>query len=206
MGRVTAGITPEQRSALQWLASFTDPSTYLAGGVAVAIRLGHRLSRDLDLFTPSGDPATLADSIVQSGAPAQIISRGPGTLHLEVEGIPASILRYAYPLLSEPEQVADLPVPVASIDDLICMKLSAIGGRGARKDFWDLHALVSATGRGLGPALAAFQRKYASEDVGHVVRSLVYFADAEAEPMTAGLTELHWSRIRSDLEAWVRDL
>jgi len=27
------------------------PATYLAGGVAVAVHLGHRRSRDLDLFT-----------------------------------------------------------------------------------------------------------------------------------------------------------
>lgn len=74
------------------------------------------------------------------------MTRAEGTLHLEVSGIPASILRYPYPLLHPPEHLPGIPIPVASFDDLICMKLSAIAGRGARRDFWDLHAMLTARG------------------------------------------------------------
>ncbi|WP_437590398.1 nucleotidyl transferase AbiEii/AbiGii toxin family protein [Sorangium sp. So ce1000] len=80
----------------------------------------------------------------------------------------------------------------------------AVRDSGARRDFWDLHALLTSRGRSLGEALDAYARKYAAEDVGHVVRSLAYFADAEAEPMPAGMTEERWTQIRSDLVAWVR--
>ena len=102
--------------------------------------------------------------------------------------------------------VPGLPVPVASVEDLSCMKLSAIAGRGAAKDFWDLHAMLTARGESLAVALARFQKKYSAEDVGHVVRSLAYFADAEAGPMPAGLTNQHWQRVRADIEGWVRGL
>ena len=46
------------------------------------------------------------------------------------------------------------------IDDLACMKLSAIAGRGLARDFWDLHELIVASGRSLPEMLAAFRRKY----------------------------------------------
>ncbi len=83
--------------------------------------------------------------------------------------------------------------------------MSAIAGRGAARDFWDLHELL-ARDRTLEQALGAYQRKFAAEDIGHVVRSLVYFDDAEAEPMPAGLAQPHWARIKTDLRAWVEAL
>jgi hypothetical protein len=39
-----------------------------------------------------------------------------------------------------------------------------------------------------------------------VVRSLVYFADAEAEPMPVGLAKEQWELVKSDLTNWVRTL
>jgi hypothetical protein len=197
-------LLPAQRAALEKLAQLVEPSTYLAGGVAVALRLHHRQSRDLDLFTIASDPSALAASVVDSDI--RILARSQGTLQLEVGGVPASILRYNYPLLGPPELVPGIAVPVASLDDLECMKLAAIAGRGAARDFWDLHALLTARRRNLRQALDAYTRKYAAEDIGHVVRSLVYFTDAEAEPMPTGLTEEHWKQIRADLVAWVRAL
>lgn len=98
---------------------------------------------------------------------------------------------------------AGLPVDVASIDDLLCMKLSAIVRRGAARDFWDLHAMLTATGRSLRDALDVFAAKHPTVDPGHVLRSLVYFDEAEAEPLPAGLDAARWAAIRRDLEAWV---
>ncbi|AGP33417.1 hypothetical protein SCE1572_02155 [Sorangium cellulosum So0157-2] len=195
-------LSSAQRKALEVLARAVEPSTYLAGGVAVALRLHHRQSRDLDLFTAESDPARWVPALV--GPTIRVLTRAEGTLYLEVEGVPASILRYGYPLLGPPESLPGVPLPVASLDDLECMKLSAIAGRGARRDFWDFHALLTSRGRNVEQALEAYARKYAAEDVGHVVRSLAYFADAEEEPMPGGMTEERWMQIRSDLIAWVR--
>jgi hypothetical protein len=201
-----AAITDAQRRALDVLAPVLDASTYLAGGVAVALRLAHRSSRDLDLFVPRGDPAVLADALGERASELRITGRSAGTLHVEVLGVPASVLRYAYPDLEAHEKREDLPVPLASVSDLVCMKLSAIAGRGAAKDFWDLHAMLQARGMRLAEALALFRRKYVAEDIGHVVRSLAYFADAESAPMPAGLTPEGWIEIRSDMERWVKAL
>ena len=66
--------------------------------------------------------------------------------------------------------------------------------------------MLTARGQRLREALDAYGRKYTVEDVGHVVRSLVYFADAESEPMPIGLTQEDWERIKADLREWVREL
>jgi nucleotidyltransferase AbiEii toxin of type IV toxin-antitoxin system len=93
-----------------------------------------------------------------------------------------------------------------SVKGLVCMKLSAIASRGKARDFWDLHELLGESGTSLAEALVWYRQKYSAEDIGHVVRSLAYFADAESEPFPRGLTLEHWRTIAHDLEVRVREL
>lgn len=183
------------------LAPLLGETFYLAGGVAVAAHLAHRTSRDLDLFATKA-PDDLR-SLLGRLSDVQIESRAPGTLHLRVDKTPVSLIEYPSPLLAPASQVANLPIPVASIDDLACMKLSAIVGRGAARDFWDLHTIVTHTSRPLMYFLDAFRRRYPIEDIGHVIRSLVYFGDA-GTPLPKGLSQSQWARIQHDFNTWVR--
>jgi hypothetical protein len=108
-----------------------------------------------------------------------------------------------------PEQLEVLDgfaLPVAAQADLVCMKLSAIANRGARRDFWDLDVLLSSADLSLKAALELYRLKYPVEDVGHVVRSLAYFADAEAEPMPSDMTPEEWERIKASLSERVKAL
>ncbi len=206
---MTARITARQLDVLRILAPLLEPNTYLAGGVAVANTLGHRFSYDLDLFVPQDfDSERLQERLVAQAPGARILSRAERTLHLELDGIPVSILGYRYPTLKEPSREAELPVPVASLDDLACMKISAIAGRGAAKDFWDVHDLLvhGVAGGSLDGALELYCRKYVNTDRGHVIRSLVYFADADAAPLPLGLTREHWDEIRASFRARVKAL
>jgi hypothetical protein len=196
-------ITSNQRLALAKLAPLLQDGFYLAGGVAIAAHLSHRISRDLDLFA-TRDPTVLQSDLDHLPG-VTIESRAPGTIHLKVDGVPVSLIEYRYPLLMPPESCADLPVPVASLDDLACMKLSAIAGRGLARDFWDLHTIVTRTARPLREFLETFTRKYPVEDIGHIVRSLVYFGDASG-PLPAGLSPERWEAIQRDFETWVRTL
>jgi hypothetical protein len=203
------GITEPQRRALARLGPFLDAETYLVGGVAVALTLEHRRSLDLDLFVPAEvEEDRLAERLAAAIPELRIVGRARGTLHCELEGVPISILAYRYPTLAPPATRDDVAVPVASADDLVCMKLSAIAGRGAAKDFWDLELLLEhgAASGTLAGALRLFERKYASEDVGHVVRSLAYFGDADAAPLPAGLDAKTWAGVKAKVAARVRAL
>ena len=206
---VSAPMTPAQRAALVTLAPALEPGTYLAGGVAVALFAHHRTSLDLDLFLAHGFDADRVAERLQAAIPGlRVTSRAEGTLYLEVSGVVVSMLAFRYPTLVPPANAHELPVPVASPEDLCCMKLSAIAGRGAAKDFWDLDELLR---RGVGGgtlegALALYSRKFATEDVGHVVRALAYFGDANAAPLPRGLTSERWAEIQRTMAARVRAL
>lgn len=85
------------------------------------------------------------------------------------------------------------------------MKLAAITSRGSRKDFVDLWLLISRH-RPLPDCLEFFRRKFATRDIGHVVRSLIYFDDADDEPPLRLLIDIDWQSVKRDLVAWVEEL
>jgi hypothetical protein len=208
---MTFGITTPQRSALRLLGPALPNDAYLAGGVAVALTFGHRTSRDLDFFLPTDfDPERLSEQLQSTlaGAALEITNTAASTLYLELDGVPASIISYRYPLLAPAEPVPELGTRVASLDDLACMKLSAIASRGAARDFWDLQTLIEGGTAGgvLTRALALYRRKFTTDDIGHVVRGLAYFGDADAAPLPTGLDPRRWSAIKAWFSRAVAEL
>ncbi len=197
-------ITPAQRAALQKLAPVLAEAFYLVGGIAITARLHHRASRDLDLFSAQDPTARQVELEALGGV--IVTGRSAGSLHLAVDGVPTTLLQYRYPTLDAPMLVSELPIALASTKDLVCMKLSAIGGRGLARDFWDLHALMTDAAWSLATCLELFRQKYPVEDVGHVMRSLAYFGDALSAPLPPELSPEHWSAIEHDFERWLREL
>jgi hypothetical protein len=101
-------------------------------------------------------------------------------------------------LLATTESRTGIAVPIASREDLACMKISAIAGRGAAKDFWDLDVILQhgVANGDLSLLLGAYARKFPVEDVGHAVRSLAYFGEADAAPLPLGLSAEGWRTIK----------
>jgi Nucleotidyl transferase AbiEii toxin, Type IV TA system len=179
---------------------------YLAGGTALAIYLGHRESVDLDWFTSDGigDPLILADALRADGLPFDVSGVAPGTLHGSAEDVKLSFLEYRYPLLRPVLPWPEYGCSLASMEDLACMKLSAIGSRGAKKDFIDLYALGK-TKFSLAQMLAFYQEKFETTDLLHVLSSLTYFDDAEAEDTPKLLWNLDWREIKRTVGEWVTE-
>jgi hypothetical protein len=103
---------------------------YLAGGTALALRLGHRISQDLDLFA---NIETLNDHLRLSIVEAlrnryaiELLQDSVLGLVLTADGQPASFFSYGYPLLDPTDVVSG--VQVAGIRDIGLMKLDAIAG------------------------------------------------------------------------------
>lgn len=171
---------------------------YLAGGSAVAYHLSHRRSNDLDLFSArrDADLERVADQL--SGIRGTVvIAQTDAALKIRLGGVLIDIVRYPYPPLSKPKAGPE-GFPVARLADLAAMKLSAIATRGIRRDFWDLHEILTRSRLTLGAALEAYAERFGvrKSDLYHVLRSLTYFDDAERDPMPRGLTKAHWRSIR----------
>lgn len=211
MGGMKHKPTLAQLNALRALGPALPPDAYLAGGVAVALTFGHRTSVDLDFFVPADfDPVRLAEQL-RARLPNRtfaVTSTAESTLYFELDGVPASVIAYRYPLLQPVDGTQELGTRVASLQDLASMKLAAIAQRGAARDFWDLHTLLEGgTAEGsLGRALELYRRKFRTDDIGYVVRSLAYFGDAESEPLPTGLDPTKWDAIKAWFEHAIRAL
>lgn len=194
-------LTPNQLRALARLKAIDALRPfYLAGGTAVAFHLGHRVSRDLDLFGSMRDVDldSLQRVLTQHLPDLEVLAITDATLQVKLEGLPIDLVRYAYAPL-EPTKAGPAGFSVAGKLDLAVMKLAAIAHRGLRRDFWDLHELITRGGVSLEPALDAYLKRFgkAEPDLYHVLRSLTFFDDAEQEAlMPAGLTATHWEAIR----------
>lgn len=187
-----------QKSVLAALRGVALPAGfYLAGGTALALHLGHRRSVDLGFFSHGAFENAQVLSVLRQVGDTTVRQGEPGTLRGEVAGVQLSLIRYEYPLL-EPLQPFAFGPPIAGIRDVACMKLSAIMGRGSRRDFVDLHA-VCRQGLSLAEIYQWFQRKYAgiAYDPYHVARSLVYFVEAEDEPMPRMLEPVGWDEVKT---------
>ena len=196
-----------QQQVLRQVAAFVNQQDfYLGGGTAVAIQLGHRRSVDLDWFTKGeiSDPLALASDLQEAGIPFHVTDVEKGTLHGMVRGVRLSFLEYRYPPLFPPVDWPEYRTRLATLEDLACMKLSAVGGRGAKKDFIDIYAL--GTERfSLSQMLTLYQRRYKAGDLGHTIFALTYFDDAEEEAAPEMLWSVGWKEIRSTIEDWVRE-
>jgi hypothetical protein len=198
-------LSEEQRRTLDRLRPPSQElGLYLAGGTAIAIHLGHRTSHDLDLFsrTPDLDLERVRSNLVELSN-AEVTSISDATLALLVDGVPVDVVRYPYPLLN-PTTPGPGTFPIASLEDLATMKLAATSRRGIRRDFWDLYEIFRSGNLTLPDMLTSYSRRFGvkESDLYHVVRSLTFFDDAEADSlMPEGLTDEKWSEIK----AWFLD-
>lgn len=179
---------------------------YLAGGTALALRLGHRESDDLDLFSSQlEDVSGLQARLLGALPDLAVTSTAPRTLYALVGGVQVSFFGYRYPALACADEPAPGVLPLAGVADIAAMKLAAIASRGSRKDFVGLWFILQ-QGITLEQTLDWFRRKYAMTDLGHVVRALVYFDDADAQPELRMLRPAEWVDVKDSLRRAVERL
>lgn len=178
---------------------------YLAGGTAVALQLGHRISYDLDFFTEEVFDEELLLPEIKKIADFQLETIAWRTILGKFEDVKFSIFSYKYPLLYEAKKFGRLNV--IDIRDIAAMKVAAIAARGAKRDFVDLY-FICQEGPSLEKTISFYDQKYknlATTKI-HIMKSLVYFDDAEPEEMPEMLKEISWSRIKKYFENEVKKL
>ncbi len=172
---------PAQCLARQLFPAMAQHRFVLAGGTALALQLGHRVSLDFDFFTaPQSFPARLLDTLAAKGHRLEPIQDRHDTLDVIVDGVKCSFFSYPYPFTGSPESLHG--VPLASVLDIAAMKLVAIAQRGARKDFVDLYVVLQ--NHDFSAVFDNALRRFGASGLNpiHIGKSLAYFADADHDP------------------------
>lgn len=194
----------ETKKALDFLSTndwLSNSNWYLAGGTALALQVGNRKSVDLDFFTTDRnfDLKNLLDNFI-----------GNNDWHTEVEdkntiygvlcGAKVSFIAYPF-FVHKQDFVKHGTVNVLSPIDIAVMKIIAVSQRGRKRDFFDLYWCAGH----IEPLVSLMKRlkeQYPSvaHDYNHILKSLVYFEDAESDPEPEIYFKADWQKVKDFFE------
>ena len=175
-------IKLKQKKVFNKLKAF--PKFYLAGGTALALQIGHRISIDFDLFWPVDLPANLLTQIkkIFPKSKIQVTINQSEQLTLTLDNIQVTFLKYPYPLVLKLVQFKGVKfLPVAEI--AVC-KAFALGRRATFKDYIDLYFILKQGQVTLAQIISLGEKKYQEEFNGRLfLEQLIYLQDVEEAPI-----------------------
>lgn len=168
--------------------------TYLAGGTAIALYLGHRRSQDLDFFSPTEFVETTWEQKLKSELGFKLLQRDWQTLIGTIDATKFSLFGYKQKLIGKKDRFH--AVLVASLPDLAAMKLDTVIGRGTKRDLIDIYFLAQKFG--LRKMFNYYQEKYGNlaERELMIKKALVFFEEAEEDEMPDMLIEVSWEKVK----------
>jgi hypothetical protein len=181
---------------------------YLAGGSALALRLGHRVSVDLDFFSDvdevGDDSRAEIVTAFKQHRTTKVLENVFGNLLMQVEGTHVGFFSYGYPLLEPPSEV--LGLQLADLLDIGMMKLDALISRGARKDFYDLYFIAQQIPLEEMLHQGPLKYPYARDYEMMALTSLTDFDNADRDVAVETFERVSWEAVKDFFVAEARRL
>ena len=168
---------------------------YLVEGTALALRIGHRKSIDIDLFSNFGFDALQVLEKLSFDYKFNLFFSATNTLKGSIDSVQVDIIAHRYPFVKEPELIENFSM--LSVEDILAMKLNAIAVNGQRvKDFIDIYYLLQRYS--LAEMVSFYQKKYALGNEVNILKSIIYFDDVDLTDWPILLKEptLKWSAVK----------
>lgn len=196
----TEAVTPETLGLIRRLqADETFFQFRLVGGTALAMLMGHRISVDIDLFSPDAFEPEILLIHLEKNYGFQMQFSHKNTLKGIIEGVFVDILTHPYRFIRPELKLEN--VRMASPEDIAAMKVNAITGDGTRvKDFIDLYFLLNHFS--LSEILGFYKEKYDQRNDFHALKSICFFEDTDFKAWPRILTEKNLTpvKLRHSLE------
>ncbi|WP_321438143.1 nucleotidyl transferase AbiEii/AbiGii toxin family protein [uncultured Bacteroides sp.] len=192
----------KQLMEIEMLSSFR-----LVGGTSLSLQLGHRMSVDIDLFTDAEYGSINFDQIdieLQRKFPFIEMqyegNNGFGKSYFigkSKDDIVKTDLFYTDHFIRR--AVVSDSIRMASIEDIVAMKMEIIGQNGRKKDFWDIHELMDVMSfkQMIELHTERYPYTYTPEELKVKLIDFQY-ADADFDPIC--LRGQYWELIKEDIE------
>ena len=161
---------------------------YLAGGTALTLQIGHRISVDFDLFTEKEilkSHLSLVKKVFRDSVIAVSVNNSE-ELTLFIDEVKVTFLAYPFPVVLD--FVVFEKMPMLDIKELAATKAYTIGRRGSYRDYVDLYFVLSEKMILLEEILELAKKKYAHEFNGRLfLEQMAYLDDiddTEIMPLT----------------------
>ncbi len=155
----TEVLTEEAKKLFPKLHDFKE-DFYLAGGTALALQIGHRVSVDFDLFSPDPIKKTLLAKVeaTYDGMPIEIFVNNSRELTLLIQGVKHTFMHYPFPVILPFEK--NDTIHLLSAKEILATKAYTVGRRGAFKDYIDLYMGISSGTGSLQGVIGIAREKY----------------------------------------------
>jgi len=176
-------LPPAQKELWPELRPACKMGFMLYGGTAIALRLGHRVSVDFDLFTEKSlEREKLKEAFPFLGRSTVLQdeknSLSVVTFSSQRNSEPVKVSFFGgigFGRVGIPESTRDGVLRVASLDDLMATKVKTILQRVSAKDYTDIAAMVEA-GVSLAKGLAAAREMFGeSFQPSESLKAMIYF-------------------------------
>jgi predicted nucleotidyltransferase component of viral defense system len=201
----TKTLLPDTIRALKLVSNISIvKKSYLAGGTALALQIGHRISVDLDFFTPLVfDERTLSGELSRLSEYKEA-GMAWRTVWGKIANTKFSLFYYQYPLIKK--TILFEGIQILSKEDIAAMKIHAMEDRGTKRDFIDLYFLTKEFT--LEQMLTFYDQKYGTleDHLYTILRSMNYFVDADIDSMPEMLIKTDWGKVKEYFEKETRRL
>jgi predicted nucleotidyltransferase component of viral defense system len=190
-------VSPATLELLKTICAIKDLELFsLGGGTSLALRMGHRLSIDLDFFTNLNFKTDLIFQIItKKFSSAELLFEQNQTMMFSINDVKVDFVLYPFPWLKPFDFVEG--TRLLSIEDIIPMKLQAVSNRNAKKDYWDIAALLKKFS--LDEMLKIFNSKFPQVDIGFIIHSLTDFEKADTELDPDVNNKITWEGVKNEL-------
>ena len=171
---------------------------YMVGGTALSLQLGLRESYDFDFCVKNEFNNEILLEELKSIGNVEVIQNQKGTCDVLLNGVQVSFFYYPNKVLADFTKAEEIPqLNIASVLDIAVMKIVAIGGRGAKKDFFDLYNIIEKCNIATSELVNGLMQK-CGDNVNYVniIMGLSYFEDAEDEILPNTFVTYNWEDIK----------
>ncbi len=200
-------VTPLLKASLNTLMNLPVFERFrLVGGTALSLQIGHRMSVDIDLFSdaPYGtidfkEIDELIDQTFQFHNHSSDTDPAMGKSYVIGNDKNNTIkldLFYTDSFIQPPLIVDN--IRLASIEEIIAMKVDVVQRMGRKKDFWDLHELIMS--HDIQAMINLHRQRYPyTHDRELIISNFIDFslADDEFDPIC--LKGKYWEFIKEDI-------
>jgi len=166
----------------------------LAGGTALSLRLGHRISIDLDLFTNQLFDIDEFTTFLTSHFKQRLIINGSNRygVFVSIDSIKVDFL-YRYEKFINPYDAFD-NIRLASLADIGAMKIHAAANRASKKDYYDLFELLNIST--FADLIELHKKMYPNYDLAGTLKVLSNFTEVDMDDDPVSLTNVSWGDIK----------
>ena len=178
-------------------------SFYLVGGTALSLRIGHRESIDIDLFSSSDFDGDGLAVHLRNSYGADVKRHKGNYVSGSIGEVDFDFISHKYPSIRPIETIEG--IRMMSNQDISAMKINAIVNSGQRiKDFIDMHYLLMEMP--LNEILDYYCQKYPNVDPNTAKSSLMYHNDIDFNvPVKLMDAKLKWQDVQGSISKAVRE-